>query len=98
MPSQLISVRVIAKLFTTTPVPPQVATAVLSEDIDTTAAASEQFATAQGPAIIPAGSIHLPPRNSVPVEDYNALLVKAAEQLARRGIVLRGELPLIVIR
>jgi hypothetical protein len=31
------------------------------------------------------------------VDDYNALFVKAAEQLSRRGIVLRGELPLIVI-
>jgi hypothetical protein len=84
--------------FAADPVPPQVATAALSEDIDTTAAATEQFATARGPAIVPASALHLPLRpGGMSINTYNALFNKAAEQLSRRGIVLRGELPLVVI-
>lgn len=84
--------------FAADPTPPQVATAILAADVDTISAAVEQFATAQGPAIVPAGSLHLPGRvTGVSVDDYNALFVKAAEQLSRCGIVLRGELPLIIM-
>jgi len=55
-------------------------------------------ATASGPAIFSASLVHSKMDETGPgakaIADYNTLLAKAAEQLMRRGIVLRGQLPL----
>lgn len=86
--------------FTAGEQPPQVATAVLGADVDTTAAALEQFATLHGPAILNASGLHLKSYpevvvdNEPTIEDYNAVVTRAVRQLANRGIVLRGEVPL----
>ena len=71
----------------------QVASGVLSADIDTlTFGAQEQFATTRGPAILPAGFVKL---GNSPWEPANhpdlqvAAMNRSIEQLARCGIVLR---------
>lgn len=84
--------------------PPQIATAVLGADVDATAAATEQFATLRGPAILNASAVHTKsfadaaadlgdPTPSMNWATYNAFVANTERQLARKGIVLRGELP-----
>ncbi len=73
--------------------PPQVATAVLGEDVDTTGGAAEQFAVSAGPAIVAAGFAHITQTTDLTDEQqnmFNQISPLALDQLARRGIILRG--------
>jgi hypothetical protein len=80
--------------FTASASPPQVAAAVLGEDVDTTGGAAEQFAIATGPSIVAAGFTYITqPTTGLTDEQLSAfsgVAELAVEQLARRGIVLRG--------
>jgi hypothetical protein len=77
--------------FTADASPPQVAAAVLGEDIDTTGGAAEQFAVSAGPAILAAAHITLTTDLTDDQQNLiNQVAPLAIEQLARRGIVLRG--------
>jgi hypothetical protein len=71
----------------------QVASGVLSADIDTLAfGAQEQFATVRGPAVLPAAFVKLG-NSPWGLSNYqrlqDAAMDRSIEQLARRGIVLR---------
>jgi hypothetical protein len=71
----------------------QVAAGVLSIAIDTSdpSATQEQFATVHGPAVLPAGFARLAnPPNTVPGDVIAKTLSACLDQLARRGIVVRG--------
>jgi len=71
----------------------QVAAGVPSIAIDTSAPpeAQEQFATVHGPAVLPAGLARLAnPPNTVPGDVLAQQLAACLDQLARRGIVVRG--------
>lgn len=76
--------------------PLQIATGVLSVDVDTTAGIAEQFATASGPAILPTATLHVPAWDRMVEPEawwaarYTAAAARATEQLSRRGIVLRN--------
>lgn len=83
--------------FAADPAPPQVCTAVLSADVDTTSAALEQFATHTGPGILSGSSVHIGAGPDGNIDAFNTVLIKAADQLARRGIVLRGGVPVWVL-
>jgi hypothetical protein len=82
--------------FTADSTPPQVATAVLAADVDTTAGALEQFATASGPAILSSTFVHIARwtaalnQSGVGADAYDDVVDAYVNQLARRGIVIRG--------
>jgi hypothetical protein len=76
--------------FAADPAPPQVAAAVLGEDIDTIAGAAEPFAVATGPAIIAAGFPRVTRSAEITNGQADPVISLAVAQLARRGLVLRG--------
>lgn len=79
--------------FAADPTPPQVATAVLGADVDATGGSVEQFATASGPAMIAANFACITQTTDLTDEQrnaFNSVAPLAIDQLARRGIVVRG--------
>jgi hypothetical protein len=75
----------------------QIAVGILAADVDATGGATEQFAVVNGPAIVSANGVHIPPwiGPTPSIAAYNALIVRSVEQLANRGIVLRGDVQLL---
>ena len=81
----------------------QIATSVLGTDIDASDVATEQLATLHGLAILNARTVHTTSLACAAADldddplaafaEYNAFISSTERQLARKGIVLRGERP-----